>query len=333
MSGDLQPEDVLGQLEKGYLFPFYLFHGPSEFRLEQVLNRVRRSFIPEEARELNVQIFYGDETDSSTIIDAARSFPFISKNRLIIVRRTEDFTPAALENFIPYLERAVESTCLIFVSSKPDFRKKFYSMIRKSGRAVNFRKLYGRQLVPWIKKMAKDLGLNIENQACAHLQQIVGDRLRDLHSELEKIYLRYGEKSVGVAEVKEIAIYSRVYTIFELMDEVSFRRRAESLSILHKFVDEEGKSGILKVMGMLNRQIRLLWQAKSILEDGGRTGDVSRQLGLQGFQVKRLVPQSKCWRTDDLEHAFHLLYKADGRLKSGGQEELILENVILSLCG
>ena len=338
MPRDLPPENVLGQLEKGQLSPFYLFYGESGFRLEKVLNRVRETLIPEPSRDFNLQIFYGDKADqvkSSDIIDAARTLPFLSQSRLIIVRRAESFPPAALENFIPYLEKPVESTCLIFVSSKPDFRKKFYNKIRQLGRAVNFKELYSNQIVPWIKKTAKEMGFNLDEDACACLQQIVGNRMMDLYSELEKLYVRYGETSVSAEEVKELAIYSRTYTVFELMDRISFKRCAESISILKKLVEEEGRDGILKLMGMLNRQVRLLWQTKSILEKGGGSYDVARKLSLRDFQVKPLLPQSRLWSEDDLERAFHLLYKADGLLKAGSQEHqlhLILENVVLSLC-
>ncbi|MCD4761037.1 DNA polymerase III subunit delta, partial [bacterium] len=143
MPGDLSPEHVLNQLKKGELSPVYLFYGPGEFRLEQVLNRIRESFIPEGARDFNLKLFYGDrKTGTVDIIDEARSLPFMSQNRLIIVRRTEEFQAGALEGFIPYLDDPLETTCLIFVSSKPDFRKKFYKKIKAMGCSVNFKQLY-----------------------------------------------------------------------------------------------------------------------------------------------------------------------------------------------
>ena len=97
--------------------------------------------------------------------------------------------------------------------------------------------------MPWIKRTAEDLGLNIETQACAYLQQIVGNSSMDLYSELEKLYVRYGSMNIGVDEVKELAIYSRIYTIFELMDEVS-KKSAKSLSLLNKFLEEEPASSM-----------------------------------------------------------------------------------------
>jgi len=332
MPGDLTPEYVLTQLEKGKLFPFYLFYGSNEFLLERVLSRIRETFVPEATRDFNLRIFYGDKTEPADIIDTARSLPFMSDSRLIIVRRTESLSPAALESYIPYLDRPVASTCLIFISSKTDFKRKFYRKIRELGRAVNFKKLNDRQVIPWIKKTAKELDLNIEDQACAFLQQLVGNRLMDLHAELEKLSLSYGEKTVGMEEVRAVAVFSRIYTVFELMDEVSFKRGSESISVLNRFLEEEGNDGFLKVLGMLNRQIRLLWQAKTVIDKGGRTADVSRKIKLPPFLVSRIVQQSRHWKTDDFERAFHLFYKADGLLKSGAHGRMVLENLVLSLC-
>ena len=332
MPGDLQPEYILEKLEKGELSPCYLFYGESELRVEKVLSRIRETFIPETARDFNLHIFYGDKTEPAVITDTARSFPFMSQNRLIIVRRTESFSAAALESFIPYIENPVDSTCLIFVSSNPNFKKKFYRRMRDSGHSVRFRELSEGQVIPWIKREAKRMGLEIEDQACAYLQQIIGARLADLQAELEKMHLRYGNMPIGLEEVKAVAIFSRTYTIFELMDAISFKQRAESLSVLNRFLEEEDREGPLRVLGMLNRQVRMLWHAKSLSGGGGRSSDVSRKLRLPPFLASRLLQQSKCWNVDDFPHAVHLLYQADGFLKSGTPSQLVLENVVVSLC-
>lgn len=335
MPPDRSPEDVLDQLEKGKLPPFYLFYGTNEFHLERVLKKVRETFIPEGARDFNLQIFYGDEAKANPgeIIETARFFPFMAENRLIIVRRTEDIPASILEGLVPYLDDPNETTCLIFISAKPDFRKKFYKKINESGCAINFKELYDNQVVPWIMRTAKDLGLNMDPQAGAYLQQIVGNRLRDLYSELEKIYLCYGNAAVGLEEVKKLAIYSRSYTNFELMDRVSLKQRAEAISVLRRLLQEEGKDAALGIMGMFIRQIRMLWQTKLVLERGGSMAGLTKTLRVQDFQAKKFAQQSKVWSTHELEHAFDLLYQADGLLKSGSDGQLVLENVVFSICG
>lgn len=331
MASDLSPEHVLKQLEKQRLAPVYLFYGPDEFRQEKVLNRIRDRFIPKEARDFNLKIFYGDDAAPGTIIDAARSLPFLASNRLIIVRRPDNMTASTLDNFVPYLDAPVASTCLIFLSGKSDFRLTFYKKVREMGGAVHFKNLYDNQVVPWIKTVAKEMGIDIEERACVFLHGLVGNQLRALHEELEKLHLRHGADRIGINEIRDLAIYSRAFTIFELMDEISLRRRAGSLSVLDRYLEEEGTDAALQIVGMLNRQIRLIFQARAILSAGGRASDVTRQLRVRGFLAEKLVQQSGTWTSEELERALYLLYQADGFLKSGGQTRPVLENLVLSL--
>ncbi len=334
MAGDLPYEDILKSIEKGKLAPFYLFYGPEEFSLEKVLDRIRNDFIPASARDFNQEIFYaGEKTDPAEIINRARSLPFLTGNRLIIVRRTENFSTGELERFLPYLEKPVDTTCLIFIAAKTDFRKSFYKRFKEKGRAVHFTKLRENQVVPWIRGVAKELGLKIDGQACAYLHQIVGNNLRDLYAELEKLHIRYGGEMVGVEQVKGLAIHSRIYTIFELMNKVSQKNCHESLAVLNRFLEEEDKKDApLRILGMLNRQIRIMWQTKSILTKGGQIREMAKKLGLPDFSAREFARHAPNWSIEELERGLDLLYEADGLLKSGSRAKPVLENLIFALC-
>jgi DNA polymerase III subunit delta len=334
MAGDLQPEDILKQLNKGELSPFYLFFGADEFMMENVLSKIRAEYIPESVRDFNLEICYGGENDPSEIVNKAQTLPFMARNRLIIVRRTEEFKADQLERLIKYLDNPVPSTCIIFLSSKTDFKRTFYKKFRSAGLAVEFKELKGNQIAPWIKRMAKELGLNISGQACVYLQNIVGDRLRDIFSELVKLSTRYGGKEVSDQEIHELAIHGRTYNIFELMDALSVKDRGRSLAVLNRFLEEEDKKNApLQIIGMLNRQIGMLWKTKEILDNGGRSEDVSLKLGLAPFSVGNFMKQTKHWTIDELEKGIALLYRADRQLKLGSRPGPVLENLILSLCG
>ena len=115
MAGGLSPESILRSLENRDLAPFYLFYGPNEFRLERVLEKIRKEFVTGPARDFNVEICYGGETESSDIITRAQTIPFMSDKRLIVVRRTEEYSADQLNRFLPYLQKPSLSTCLIFL--------------------------------------------------------------------------------------------------------------------------------------------------------------------------------------------------------------------------
>jgi len=332
MPAEIAPQTVLTHLKEGRLAPLYLFYGPDDFNLEKTLRQIRETFIPESARDFNLNVFDGDgKVNPGDILDASRSLPFLSSNRLIIVRRADHMAAADLEVLIPYLKRPVETTCLIWVALKPDFRFKFFSTLKKLGVAVNFRELTEGQVVPWIKSQAGEMGLNISTDACRHLQGIIGNRSRTLHTELEKLFLRHGNKEIGIEEIRELSIFSRMYTIFELMDEISQRRKARSLSILNRYLEEEGKDSAFAIVGMLTRQIRIISQAREFMAKNVPKPEMAKKLGVPSFVVGKVLDQAKRWREKDLEKALKLLYQADGRLKMGSQAALVLENFLLSI--
>jgi DNA polymerase-3 subunit delta len=330
---DLSPADVAGALEKGRVAPVYLFYGPNEFMLERSLLRMRETLIPESARAFNLEIFHAGETEPADILTRARSVPFLAARRLLIGRGTERLREEQLESFLPYLERPVETTCLVFVSSKTDFNKRFYKAFRAAGRAVNFEDLKEDRIPAWIRRTAEELGFKMSLQACLHLQQVVGENLMELYGELEKLRTRYGAAEVGVAEIKDLAVHSRSFTIFELMKRVSSRDGAASLAALDRFLEEEDKrSGPLQVLGMLNRQMRLLWTTREILDRGGKRKDVAEGLGPAGRFAEEFISSARLWSVQELEGVLGLLYRADGLLKSSSPAKLVLENLVFNLC-
>jgi len=333
MAGDLRPEDVIKALERGKLAPFYLFYGPNEFIMERVLGRIRNEYIPENARDFNLEMCYGGESSPTDVVNRAQTFPFLASNRLIIVRRAETYKADQLIKFIPYLEKPIDSTCLIFLSAKTDFKKKFYKAIRASGYAVNFMELRINQVIPWIQNAAREIGLNIDRNGCALLQEVTGSRLREIYSELEKLKLSYGDMKIGEQQVKELAINSRMYSIFELMDALSEKKVAQTLSVLSRFLEEEDKkSAPLQIIGMLNRQVGLLWQVKTLAEKGEGVNGIASKAGIAPFSARNFLKYSKKWRSEELERGVKLLYKTDRLLKSGSRPKPVLENLVLSLC-
>jgi DNA polymerase-3 subunit delta len=334
MAKELRPEDVLRSLSKGKLDPVYMFYGLNEFLLERTLTKIRDSYIPEGARDFNQQVCYGGEVNASEIISMARTMPFMSPSRLIIVRRTDEFSTDHLNMFVPYIEDPVETTCLIFVSLKTDFKKRFYKCVRDSGCAVIFNELKEDQVAPWIMTTAREMGLNIDRDASLFLQQMAGKRLQDIYSELTKLSLSYGSRRVGENEVRESAVNSRMYSVFELMDEFSCKNIPGVLSVLARFLEEEDKkSAPMQIIGMLNRQLGLLLRTKDIIGSGSQTKDVASLLGIPPFLARKCLDQSKHWSIDELEKGITTLFNTDRLLKTGARPRPLLENLFINLCG
>ena len=333
MVGDPVPAQIEKEMKEGRLAPFYLFYGSNEFMVERVLEKLKR-LIPESARPFNMEVCYGGECVPSDVVSRARSIPFLSKQRLVIARRCEDFKAEALDQFLPYLNDPVESTCLVLVCSKPDFRKEPFRSIRAAGRAVHFEELREHQVPQWIQRTAVELGFKMSVESALYLQQVTGNDPRDLYGELEKVRLRYGGKSVGLEEIRDTVSQHRSFTLFELVDVISRKKCGPALVALNRYLEEEDKKGgPLRLLGMLNRQFRLLLETREILEKEGKKGDVERMLGHARHKAGEYMAQAKGWSPAELKKALAMLYEADGQLKTGSAPKLVLENVLLGLCG
>jgi len=331
----LTPDNVLISLRKNALAPFYLFYGPEEFWIEITLDKIKDGFISQSARDFNLETFYGGEISPNEILIRARSLPFMSSHRLILVRNTEKFAKTGLDTFLTYLDKPVDSTCIIWLSEKIDLRNKFYKKIKEFGRAVNFKKLNEQQICRWIQSRAKDEGLILEKDAPSFLYQMIGDNLRDIFSEIVKLSLRYPNSNVGIEQIKELAIFSKLYTIFELVDYVFQRDASHSTEALSRFFDTQGRENnrLLGLLQMLARQIRLILAAKFSVEVVGARKDMAQELRhLPDFVVRKCISQGELWQENELYDSLDHIYKADELIKSGSKGDIILENLIFRLC-
>ncbi|MBW1714951.1 MAG: DNA polymerase III subunit delta [Deltaproteobacteria bacterium] len=333
--GNLAPENVLRDLRKGALAPFYLFYGPEDLWLEITLDTIRKDLISESIKEFNFEMLYGGEISAEEILNRARLLPFMSSHRLIIVRRTERFTKGDLERFLPYLEKPVDSTCIIWVSGKAELSDVLYKRCKELGRAVHFRRLSERQIYPWIQKRAKEFGLAMHRDASAFLYQIVGNSLRELDSEISKLSLRHPNSTIEIEHIKELATFSRLFTVFNLVDYVSKRDALHALEALNRLFDTQGRdsSAALGILGMLARQMRLLLRTKAGLKNGKeKHGVVERLRPLPHFVIEKCIAQERMWQERELEDALEQLYDADGLVRLGSKGDLVLEGLIFRLC-
>ncbi len=332
---DLTPESVSISLKKGVLAPFYLFYGPEEFWIELTLDKIKKDLIPESVKAFNLEILYGGEISPQETLNRAHLLPFMAPNRLIIVRRTENFTKRELELFLPYLDSPVDSTCIIWVSGKADLSGVFYKRLRELGRAVNFKRLSERQAYSWIQKTSKELGLSIDKDASAFLYQMVGSSLRDLFSEILKVSLRHPNSRIGIEQIKELATFSRLFTIFDLVDYVSKKDAPHAIAALIRFFDTQGRdsNAALGVLGMVARQIRLILKTKSgLTKGGGKRGVMDRLRPLPNFVIEKCIAQERFWQEGELEEALNHIYDTDGLIRSGVRGDLVLEGLIFRLC-
>ena len=126
-------ESILSDVKEGKLKPAYLLMGVENYYIEKLSDAIIEATLPEEERDFNMHVFYGNDSDINSIVNAAQSFPMGSEHSLVIVKEAQDLKD--LENISYYLQNPQPTTVLLlqYKNGTADRRKKFVSQIASLG--------------------------------------------------------------------------------------------------------------------------------------------------------------------------------------------------------
>ncbi len=340
-------------LKRQVISPVYLFYGDETYLRDRYLERFK-SLVPEEYRDFNMDIVDGRDTVLGAIVNMAETLPFLTERRLVIVKNADFFKAkrkpqkkgahndeekdmgeekpdSSEEVLIRYLENPIDSTCLIFCTDSVDRKRKIYKRIEKNGQVVQFAQLKGRELTEWIRRTAGKLGKSVELAAAAGLVTAVGNNLRQLHNELEKLTC-YSEGSVITAADVEIMVSKTAeLSIFDLVDAVGERNYSKAIKLAREmvFLGEP----VIRILYMVARQCRLLLQAKSLLETGVSAKETAGLMQVHPYVAQKCIGQARNFTSGELKSALEKILDSDASIKGGKQEaELALELLIIALC-
>ena len=89
----------------------------------------------------------------------------------------------------------------------------------------------------------------------------------------------------------------------------------------------------LRILAMLVRHFRMLWQAAEARAQGASVGDIRGRLKLHEFVAKKLWSQCAKFDAPTLRRAYDRLYETDLKLKSKGLDDaLVMERLVMELC-
>ncbi len=325
--------EFLRQLEKGNIKPLYVFQGPETFLIEEGLERAKQAMIPAESADFNVDKFSGANLQAIDVLDQAQTIPFLSKWRLIIVSDVHEMKADAQKQMIPYFSNPCVSTCLIMTASKLDNRTKFTQTIKQSGLIVQFWKLFERDLPQWISSRAKRYGYHMSSQTAAYLSEFVGNDLRQLDNELQKVIAYSNSKEITSNIVQQVVGDIRERDIFELVNAAGAGTIVEALRILNQLLIEGEQP--LKILAMVTRQFRLIWKAKAHLREHKSlsANQLAGKIGIPPRSVEDFQRQAQRFSQLQLKESMKCLYAVDLALKSTtSSPKILLEELLIDLC-
>jgi DNA polymerase-3 subunit delta len=324
--------ELLKQIDSGRVKNSYHFTGEEDFLKEEAWRKIVSLLVPENLRSFNLDFLYGAETSPDQILSKVSTAPINAKKRVVVLfdlHKLSDFSKEMLLKFLPKLPN---STCLLLLSPKLDARTKkgkFYTALGKLTTTVELSRMSDNQIQTWITNKIKERGKRIEENAVRILQDLVGNNLGDLATEIDKLIIYVGEKDVITSTDGElVAGLSRTHTVFQLMDSVGERDCKTALQILRNLVLSGEKPG--GIIFWLTLHLERLIQTKEFPSTGG---SLASFLKVQPFLVPKYQNQSHNFRLEGLEKGLVLLYQTDIDLKSNLMpDKLLMELLVYNLC-
>ncbi len=318
---------------------FYILHGEDEFTRSEVLADMKKRMGDPTTLALNTSVFEGDEVALAELIQACDTVPFLGERRLIIVKglltRLESTDEKELEEEIKeYLKRLPETTRLIFLEDKSLSRGNTFLKLAKSdgrGYVREFPQLSEGNLDRWIEGRVRAKGGLIEPSATKELVDFVGNNLRLLDQELDKL-LTYadGARPITLEDVHLLVSYVREKKVFQMVDSLGKREVGEALNLLQELL--EAGEHPARLLSMIVRQFRIMMEAKELSQGGASPAELRARLKLPQFVIEKVLKQAAPFSPEQLDDIHRELLETDLAIKTSQIEpSLALEMLIIKL--
>lgn len=316
----MEAAQTLREIKKGNICPCYLLYGEEEYLKKKILEELKATLLEEEMASFNFDVYNGKKSSLAEIISRAESPAVLSHNRLVVVTDcsyfSEPLKDIETEKLVNYLEKPTAETCLVFMPSNIDKRKKITKLMLKKDWAVPCEPVKGSSLSMWIRKKLQQQNKVMDSEAQQLLTQRTGNNLHRLENELHKIFCYIGEEKVITREAVDLLVTGSVeVSIFELVDSLGKRDKKQAFILLQGILRMNEHP--LKILTMIARQFRLLIQAKSCLKEGIPRREIASLLRVPPFVVNKLLAQAENFTPSELAKALILSHETDVKIKTG----------------
>lgn len=322
--------ELSAHLRKQKPDPVYWVSGGEEFFIEQAVQTIVQAVVSEEDRAFLVTRFDAEDGIMPAVIQA-RTIPFFMKRQAVILGNPERLSEEASVPLLEYCRKPAEETVLILSGEGVQDKKKWGQEIRKHATEVLCEPPKGKELSRWIVQRAEREGMRFPAETADQLLDLVGPGLRRLDMEIQKVGLFFrGKKEILPEDVCEVVAEIRLDSIFELVGAIGRKESARSTAILENLL--RGGAEPLAILGMIARQVRILWKMKYHLSQGTGPKEVSENVGIPSFAFKEYQDQSSLFSSRELKKSLLALQRTDLELKSTDTpERLILEKLVFAL--
>ena len=300
----------------------YFFYGEEDFNIEQEIEKLKKS-LDKNFLEMSFKTY--DNPKFPDLISILRTQPMMFGKMLVVINCLDYFSKTfddkEMKQIAEALEENNDNLDIVFVAQlkrdegkKLDSRKKFFKTLSKYN-AQEFAVIptyKTAELEGWIVKQAKAKKLKMDTGAATAMISQIGNNLRQLDTELDKLQLMaYPQNVVTPDMIKEICISNE--DLFAFSDYLLEGKKDLALREYRKLLE---KKYCMEIVSTLQTMLRrwIILKAKS---SECTAMELSRLTGQHEYVVKLTLQKLKKTNLKDLVKLKQNITEAEFKIKSG----------------
>jgi DNA polymerase-3 subunit delta len=290
----MQMKSCLNDLGKGKIEKGYIFYGEEEYLKEQALGQLRRLALLPGMEMMDEQTV---EDAALTLEDYRRMIstpPFMSPRRLVIVRDDPRFTQSGKPSKADIqqteqLSRHLSdmATLVFYQRGEIAASQGWLKLLGKYLTVVNFAPLSTRNAVPWIRRMAKEASLTLEDGAAEYLFEYTGGLLKKVESEMGKLAAYCREEPAGRRQIEAICVQAVEYKVFTMVDHLLGGRTGSALATYRALLGDGEPP--MRLLSILAGQIRVWARAGELADADMTAAQAAKALGAKPFVMEKAL--------------------------------------------
>ncbi len=348
------------------IYSVYLFTGEMDSRRTTAVKDLISRMVSPGSADFDLEKFDGDKTSAENILSAAATLPFGSDRKVVVVNRVDRMSGDDQEKIAVFVKKPMPHSSLILLSGegtstnrkgsdddsgkRKGLRPLLSAAVKKHGSVVNFAKMRAQDVSTLAGQIVRGHGKKIDPSALQTLARLTEAHPSMLEREIEKLVTYIDDReTITMDDVEKLVTKSAEERVFPLIDAVAAGRTEQAVQLLDDTFAASSKpdNEVLKVVSLMARHFRMLYQFKFMMQAGGRSFNTATDdlrsmlmrepnpLSIPEWQRNKLSDQARQFTLDELRRCLrHMLtceLAVKGQSQEGGSPRLNLEMLILRL--
>jgi len=311
--------DILKGIKKDSLKPIYFLHGDEPYFIEAIADKIQDIAIPVHEKGFNEFLLFGKDLTVGGVLNYARRYPMMADRQLILVKDAHQIQGIDLKENQTLLEdyalKPLTTTILVLCfGNAQDERKTWVKAQSRNGFVYSAKKLYENQIPDFISDFCHSKGVKISPKAIQLLVEHIGNDLKRLTSEIDKVILNLKiDEGIDADAIQRYVGISKEYNVFELQKALIIRDVLKANQIINYFASNTKDNPIQPILIILYNFFSKVLFVHGLSDKS--EGSIASNLKINMFFAKDYAGAVRNYPIGKVAQIIHHLRIADAKSK------------------